>query len=296
MRQPSDIEHLTDKQILEQKDSHDAETSGSCNVSRVSKNTFLKAGLTRDKEDVALRLVAAQTNIPVPQIRRIFASDAEPWVKYIAMEYIPGVPLSVAWPDMGFFQRFWVAIKIRSYVRQLRRIRPPRPGVPGELFSEDEELRKSQSSLWGLITPTRGPFDSYGALLEYLNRKNKSALQAHPPEIIPNFGIPRETEYTSQLSPLVFCHQDIVPRNIIIGEDGTIWLVDFGMAGVWPQWFEFVAVLTQNDSKYMYQGKLPSATKTADEWCAWTPLICGWDWFQYRLWCRTLITMEYDWL
>ena len=38
-------------------------------------------------------------------------------------------------------------------------------------------------------------------------------------------------------------HQDLVMRNIILGKDGKIWLVDWGMSGFYPPWFEHVTMV-----------------------------------------------------
>jgi hypothetical protein len=43
--------------------------------------------------------------------------------------------------------------------------------------------------------------------------------------------------------PLVFTHQDLTMRNIILGKDGKIWLVDWGMSGFYPLWFEHVTMV-----------------------------------------------------
>jgi thiamine kinase-like enzyme len=41
-----------------------------------------------------------------------------------------------------------------------------------------------------------------------------------------------------QRYPLVFCHLDIAPRNIIVLEDGSLGIVDWGTAGFYPRLFE----------------------------------------------------------
>lgn len=42
--------------------------------------------------------------------------------------------------------------------------------------------------------------------------------------------------------PLVLCHLDLFPSNIILGDDGQVWFIDWEMAGFYPQWFEYAAM------------------------------------------------------
>ncbi|KAL2798160.1 hypothetical protein BJX66DRAFT_295805, partial [Aspergillus keveii] len=63
-----------------------------------------------------------------------------------------------------------------------------------------------------------------------------------------NAYMDRRLEYRNDtidlsLNPLVFCHGDICPRNIILEDDGSICLVDWGYAGFYPRFFELLALL-----------------------------------------------------
>ena len=44
--------------------------------------------------------------------------------------------------------------------------------------------------------------------------------------------------------PLVMTHLDLQPHNIIIGEDGRVWIIDWEFAGFYPQWFEYASMWT----------------------------------------------------
>ncbi|KAK0099278.1 hypothetical protein ONS95_006353 [Cadophora gregata] len=58
-----------------------------------------------------------------------------------------------------------------------------------------------------------------------------------------NFRLPDvETKLTLQKYPLVFCHLDLAPRNIIWLADGSVCLIDWASAGFYPRFFE-VALL-----------------------------------------------------
>lgn len=55
-------------------------------------------------------------------------------------------------------------------------------------------------------------------------------------------------------------------RNIIVGDDGRLWLIDWAWAGFYPPWFEFVAMRMQSQ---------PSLTNKSDPlWDLLIPFVC----------------------
>lgn len=56
-------------------------------------------------------------------------------------------------------------------------------------------------------------------------------------------------------APLVFTHQDINMRNLIVGDDGCLWLIDFGWAGWYPLWFEYVVMKRQAENEEGVTGR-----------------------------------------
>jgi len=54
-----------------------------------------------------------------------------------------------------------------------------------------------------------------------------------------NFRLPDvETKLSLQKYPLVLCHLDLAPRNILWLDNGSICLLDWGSAGFYPRFFE----------------------------------------------------------
>ena len=94
------------------------------------------------------------------------------------------------------------------------------------------------------------------------------------------FYVPPDTNYVDvpfdDSEPLVFCHMDIRPKNFIVGEDGTLWLLSFGMSGFWPPWFEFVAASEQSRESWKSGDK-----QSEKDWVTLIPLMCGWYHKQY---------------
>jgi aminoglycoside phosphotransferase (APT) family kinase protein len=42
--------------------------------------------------------------------------------------------------------------------------------------------------------------------------------------------------------PLILNHLDLSPNNIIVDNNSRIWLIDWELAGFYPQWFEHTAM------------------------------------------------------
>ena len=50
-------------------------------------------------------------------------------------------------------------------------------------------------------------------------------------------------------APLVLTHQDLNMRNLIVGDDGRLWVIDWAWSGFYPRWFEFVAMGRQAENE-----------------------------------------------
>ncbi|KAI0074919.1 kinase-like protein [Panus rudis PR-1116 ss-1] len=192
----------------------------------------MKVGIERDSEILAMQLVREQTNIPVPAVRRVFGNEG---YRTIVMDYISGKTLDDCWPDLGLWQRVRIIWTIRRYIRQLRHVLPKkaasRPLFPGPVASEPQICHGTMFTDYGA-----GPFASYEELKAWFVHKLdvNRRIRKHPPES-------RRVEFDSSM-PLVLTHLDLHTTNIIIGDDGRVWLIDWEYAGFYPQWFEYASM------------------------------------------------------
>ncbi|KAK0452208.1 kinase-like domain-containing protein [Desarmillaria tabescens] len=207
-------------------------------------------------EALAQELVRNSTNIPVPAIRRVIPH--EKGCALIVMDYIPGVSLSAAWPRMSLWQKIRTALTVRRYVRQLRSIPHPRPGIPGPLAEGGVPVPCISPAIFSFMRPVRGPFTTTAEFLAYFNTAPKfgPGLRLLP--------LPRKPTLTDE--KLVLSHADLAPRNLIVGDDGQLWLIDFGHAGFYPIWFEYVN--TSMDAR------LESGREYDLAWRTLIPFIC----------------------
>jgi tRNA A-37 threonylcarbamoyl transferase component Bud32 len=208
-------------------------------------------------EVVTLRAVAEFTTIPVPKVQRVIRLKYE---YLIVMDYIPGQQLSTVWPTMSPAEKNDVAETLRDYVRQLRSIDIPRRQVPGPLSTDHIPRTCESDPVFGEFVK-RGPFASSSELADFFNRRHDSYIRCMDPgSKAPRLDMPY---------PLVLTHQDINPRNVIVGDDGRLWLIDWAWSGFYPEWWESLAMKVQaRNEEFVTKRKDPS-------WAAIIPIVCG---------------------
>ncbi|KAK0435808.1 uncharacterized protein EV420DRAFT_1676267 [Desarmillaria tabescens] len=190
-------------------------------------------------EAQAQELVCLQTNIPVPAVRRVLPMDD---LCVLVMDYIPGHTLSTVWHTMSIWQKISTAVTLRRYVHELRSIHHPRGDIPGPLGEGREPLPCISSVLF---TVERGPFPSQHDFIQFFHMAKEKATWPG--------GVALVWPSRKEAGALVFSHVDLAMRNLVVGDDGQLWLIDFGEAGFYPPWFEFVNML--GDQIVAAQGK-----------------------------------------
>ncbi|KAI0311357.1 kinase-like domain-containing protein, partial [Amylostereum chailletii] len=221
-------------------------------------------------------------SIPVPRVRRIIV-DGKYRTATTAMEYIPGRQLSSVWPTLSYFQRLRVAYRLRSYVRQLRAIRHPRSTVPGPVGQANDPARICQSPLFGQVIDVRGPFPTYRDLSAFFNDRLARTLKSKYATPGLRFGPFDDSQ------PLVLTHHDLNPRNVIVGDDGRLWLIDWGWSGFYPPWWEFVAMRRQAENEELVMERKETF------WDAIVPLVCG-PYFKQEFWLDRGAACALNWL
>lgn len=175
-----------------------------------------------------LELVRNYTTIPVPRVKFIATSSISHRA-HLFMEYIDGKPLGQLWPALSFYAKCRVAWTLRGYVKQLRRIRRENPGTI------------NGSPCVGPLFPTSltvKPFKSRDDLAEWMNKrlevcKRIGKTRPNAPRFDGNWNI-------------VFTHGNIIPKNILVANDGTLYLVDWSSSGFYPDWFEYASMIADD--------------------------------------------------
>ncbi|KAG8163974.1 hypothetical protein KVR01_005892 [Diaporthe batatas] len=176
-------------------------------------------------EAVALRFIKANTTIPVPEV---ISSD---WDR-VTMEYVEGQTLQQAWPVLTPSQQSGILAQLRDYIAQMRSLSGTSLGrLDGQ----------------GVVVPSLmmerggGPFGSLREFHDWLAspllRKNARSMYWH--------------QITTQLGadyPIVFTHADIAARNIMVRDGRIVAVIDWELAGWYPEYWEYVFAMRGLDN------------------------------------------------
>ncbi|CAA7267705.1 unnamed protein product [Cyclocybe aegerita] len=175
--------------------------------------------------------------IPIPQPRY-------PHLKYWSVsDFVQGRMLLECWGSLGAFMQFRIACTLRGYVAQMRKATQSIPGsidgghVSGNIFCPG-------------MTGFHGPFKSASRFRDWINEgtfqgwldilvKALQARERNPSESIP---LPDQPVFSTSTDwSLVFVHGDLNLSNIILADDGVLWLIDWADSGYYPSWVEALA-------------------------------------------------------
>jgi aminoglycoside phosphotransferase (APT) family kinase protein len=183
-------------------------------------------------EERALDFVRKHTSIPVPKVHRCIRL---PTSAYLVLEKIEGARLDKLWPSLSSSQRSEVVSTLRDYVHQLREASAyyPRRHIPGPIAKTPQ---KCYGAGWLFGEDEYGPFISSKQFFDSIHTR---------------FQITAEHGRLDDSHPLVFTHGDLTMRNMIMGLDGKIWLLDWGWSGFYPLWLEYIAAMSavENDMR-----------------------------------------------
>jgi len=113
-----------------------------------------------------------------------------------------------------------VAFTLRRYTRQLRRLKASPTTPPGLLSAHG--ARRCESPIFGQVQSDHGPFASCFDLSAFFNERHGMAMEAKK---VPQDDLSR-IDLFDDSEPLVLTHQDLTLRNIILGDDGRLWIID----------------------------------------------------------------------
>jgi serine/threonine protein kinase len=202
-----------------------------CAVSLLSRNLVAKLVPSKTLTDgVAAQKLACDLVIRVPEIRRTITNED---ISYIIMDRIHGATLEQCWSKLGWIATITLAFELRKFVRRMREVTSSTAGglVTGECNSfwlEDYyglPLHATPSDVQSFIT----------FWLQYPQKR---------PQLYPDPELHRKNITLTPSLPtrFVFIHQDLAPRNIVIDKHRRMWLIDWGSAGFYPLYFEYVGM------------------------------------------------------
>ncbi|KAJ7440797.1 kinase-like domain-containing protein [Mycena galericulata] len=192
-------------------------------------------------EPHTMEIVSTHTSIPIPKVLRHVIWREQIWT---FMEYIDGIDMREAWRSLALWKKLWVAWTLRCYVRQLRNVKLARPEVPGPIDWLSPTAVKCVGHYF--TSMGAGPFNSYSELTAWFASKYRITLLLEKQAQVARTPDPKPYVFDDSM-PLVLTHGDISITNVRLGGDGTVWLIDWGFSGVYPEWFEYAGMMAYDE-------------------------------------------------
>jgi hypothetical protein len=186
---------------------------------------FDKEGLMLD--EVAAHKLAGQLGIRVPAIRRVIPSMPGAAGFWLIMDRVHGKSLENEWVNLGWWQTLKLGWELRHFVRVMRGEVSMKAGmlVSGfarSIFYEDIYGPKRHASP-----------ETFSGYMSWWLIDLPAQVRKPFPDLVP---------IISDRRPHVFTHQDITPRNMVIDDKNHLWLIDWGMAGYFPVYMEYIGM------------------------------------------------------
>ncbi|TFY78838.1 hypothetical protein EWM64_g5175 [Hericium alpestre] len=246
----SELQHLSDDALLDLFRSSPHElladlTINTTSVRMIGRDTVIKYPCA-PYEVAAQAHIASTTSILTPAIRRTIPGRTGLNNFYVVMDFVHGTTLDSSWPRLAPWRKLMVVWTMRRYVRELRKVpfqhasKEPWPGPLG-----DEPIA-CIGPLFGEYDA--GPFSTYAGLADCFAHKLDVAVRMKK---APPFVAPFDASM-----PLVFTHLDLVPHNVMLDDAGRVWVIDWGISGFYPQWFEYAAMAAGWEDMSRYGGFL----------------------------------------
>jgi len=199
-----------------------------------------RRGFSDIDDEVSAMETARNLGIRVPKVRRVVRGlDRDKG--YIIMDRIPtSMTLEDRWPSLGLWSTLCIALQLRGFIKQMRSLRSPTLGALASgkcnsIFLDD---------YYGL--PPHATPEEYEEFIRFWTRFLMKGVR---PSRILNWEVP-------DTGPLVFTHQDLAPRNVVVDENDKIWLVDWEFAGWFPAYFEYVGMQNLRCPKWSWFARL----------------------------------------
>ncbi|EEP81733.1 predicted protein [Uncinocarpus reesii 1704] len=189
-------------------------------------------------EAEALHLASTSTTIVTPQLIAAYILED---VCYIIMSYEEGAVLSDLWERTTQEQQDKIVSQLRDAVNQMRAIKGDYIGGIGHVACQDPIFDAG----WAPQGCVYGPYESEEAFNEGIVKAMEDRFAPKPGEQASTSSIPvseyltRQTLRSLKGHEIVFAHGDLSPDNIIVRPDYTIVIVDWGLAGFWPEYWEY---------------------------------------------------------
>ncbi|KEY73342.1 hypothetical protein S7711_01456 [Stachybotrys chartarum IBT 7711] len=188
---------------------------------RVSWHRVIK-GPCEPPEVEAMQYVASHTTVPVPTVYAVHTQKNG--CIYIEMAYVPGQCLDSLWSSLSTGQRDQVVADIKQHLSELRKLEPPAQSMVCSALQNPAHDYRIGARFFGPLN-----HDEFHSLARGHLRME---------DVAPFLGEEVAKVHTTRYRTC-FTHADLVPRNILIEGGRVAAIIDWGLAGWYPEYWEF---------------------------------------------------------
>jgi hypothetical protein len=211
---------------------------GGVTIAQLSKSLIGKGGRGVAPSESQNMIFAESLHLPVPQVYRTFTTavpgmSSGQFVKghFITMDYISGSTVEECWDSLDSSQRQSVTSQVSAIINKMQST--PLKKSPGPIGRIQDQKFKGP---W-FTDNGAGPFATLQDLEDWCNHKIDICIQFQQ-------ASPHTPRFRFQ--GVVLTHQDIAQRNLILDAQGKVWIIDWGVAGVYPPGFEQATLRVQS--------------------------------------------------
>ncbi len=208
-------------------------------IRQIDEQTLVKFGSNvRLAEAEAMHMVSEQTTVVCPQVIGAYILNE---VGYIIMSFEQGEDLPQYWDKAASMEREHVIAQLKDYVKQMRAIRGDFIGGVDYSSCKDGIFDWDYRGLDREYGPyaDEASFND-GIAMALANRVPPARCDPDPESVGFNNGwMEQRLARSFKGHDIVFTHADLHSGNILVRADGTVVLLDWGLAGYWPEYWEF---------------------------------------------------------
>lgn len=204
-------------------------------VYKIDPHTVVKTGQSvRMAEAETMRFVREHTTIPVPTVHSAYRDSENTGNVVIVMEFIEGENLDKAWAGYGEEEQAAVIAQLSDYMAQLRSFKGTFIGSIDGTACNDQFFYDTPEGY--------GPFKTE----EEFNNGIARAMSNERPE---NFVTLRCDVWKDAMHShdIVLTHNDLDPRNIIVQGSKIAAIIDWELAGYYPEYWEYCKAISGPD-------------------------------------------------
>ncbi|KAF9077272.1 kinase-like domain-containing protein [Rhodocollybia butyracea] len=210
----------------------DLDVIGAAQVYRIAPDAVAKlVRYPEQHEAFTMQYVAERTSIPIPRVRKVLLDRKDPSRHWIVMDFISGQTLVHCWRTLSIWRKLCIMCTLWWYIHQVKSLPLPNPGIPGPFDGTGLSLlcRGTQFPQVGA-----GPLKNHQELVVWFDYQ----LYSHQVRLHRGWGIlwksPKFPQLAGTGNPLVFCHNDLNMRNIMLDDNNRVWLLDWEYSGAYP--------------------------------------------------------------